>query len=70
MKNLGVLKEGSKTITNSFGDTYEVFGTLYKGELMGRGEYTHPNGSVTKTHFYKDVEYGRMMTTQQHNGLL
>ena len=37
---------------------------------MGRGEYTSSNGTETKTYFYKDVQYGRIIATQSHNGVL
>ena len=70
LRRLGVLKEGMKTITDRNDDTYDVYGTLYNGELMGRGEYTDKNGTVTKAHFYKDVQYGRIIATQAKDGVL
>ena len=57
LKKLGVLTEGRKTVPlNGVSDeTIDVYGTMYNGELMGRGEYTSSNGTETKTYFYKDV---------------
>ena len=37
--------------------------------LEGAGEYTDKNGTVTKTFFHKDVQFGRIIATQA-NGYL